>query len=159
RDPEPASGPGLASMRRLLLDRSPGEIRGVVLLDGRPERLLIEREGEADRARCGEVWRGRIRSISRGFPGAFVDLCLERDGLMKLGESTGLSEGAAVEVDIVAEGRRDKGPALRLKGPAQGSPERLQGQAPVEARLKALAPDAGIEGGEDARDLADEAEE
>ena len=38
---------GAGGVRRAFLDRSPGETRGVVLLDGRPERLLIVRDGDA----------------------------------------------------------------------------------------------------------------
>jgi Ribonuclease G/E len=60
--------------RRLYLDRSPGEARAVVTLDGRIERLFIDREGEPLRARLGETWRGRVRTVARGFRGAFVDL-------------------------------------------------------------------------------------
>ena len=41
------------STRTLFLDRGLGEDRGVVLLDGRPERLLIAREGEAAAIQVG----------------------------------------------------------------------------------------------------------
>jgi Ribonuclease G/E len=147
------------SKRRLYIDRSPGERRGVVLLDGRPERLLIERDGEAIRPRNGEVWRGRIRSLSKAFRGAFIDLGLERDGLMKLDASMALSEGASIEAEVAAEGREDKGPTLRLIGPGQGAPGRIAEAPSLEARLKAFAPEAEIGGGEIAREAADLAEE
>lgn len=147
------------TVRRLLLDASPGERRGVVLLNGQPERLLIERDGEPLRPRSGEIWRGRLRSISRTFRGGFVDLGLGRDGLMKLDAGSALTEGAALEVEVLGEGRADKGPTLRLIGPAAGDPARLTTAASVEVRLQTFAPGARIETGEIAREAADMAEE
>ncbi len=159
RSAVPAS-PADEGRRRLLLDRRPGEARGVVLLDGRFERLAIEREGEPERARLGEVRRGRVRATARAFGGAFVDLGLERDGLMRADPAVGpVSEGAAVEVEILAEGRGDKGPALRLLRLAEGPPALLSHGPPLEARLRAWAPHAEIETGEAALDAADGAEE
>ena len=35
----------MSARRQAYLDASPGEVRGVVTLDGRPERLLIARDG------------------------------------------------------------------------------------------------------------------
>jgi len=52
------------SVRRLFLDRSPGEARGVVTLDGSPERLWIEREGVAGGPRLGERHRARVEELS-----------------------------------------------------------------------------------------------
>ena len=52
--------------RRTFLDRSPGEARGVVLLDGRPERLFIERDGEEQGPRLGERHRARVEELSPG---------------------------------------------------------------------------------------------
>lgn len=149
----------MSGVRKLYLDVCPGERRGVVLLDGCPERLIIERTGEPVRPRTGEIWRGRIRSLSRAFRGAFVDLGLERDGLMKLEGGQSFSEGAAVEVEVAAEGREDKGATLRLKGPSSGPPERLAEAAPLEERLQAFAPGVEIKRGDIAREAADLAEE
>lgn len=145
--------------RSLFLDRSPGERRGVVLLNGLPERLLIERDGEPERARAGEVRRGRVRSLSRAFRGAFVDLGLERDGLMKLEGVQGLSEGASVLAEVVAEGRGDKGATLRFHDRAEGPPELIRPALSLEARLRAYAPTAPVVAGDEAREAADLAEE
>jgi Ribonuclease G/E len=149
----------MSGERRLFLDRSPGEARGVVTLDGRLERLILEREGELVRPRLGEVWRGRVRATPRGFRGAFVDLGLERDGLMKAEPGAGaLHEGAIVEAEVAAEGRDDKGPALRLLARGAGAPGRLTPGPSLEDRLAAFAPGAAIETGDEASILADEAE-
>ena len=42
------------SGRAFFLDRCVGETRGVVTLDGRPERLMIARDGEAATTLLGE---------------------------------------------------------------------------------------------------------
>ncbi|HYF22668.1 MAG TPA: ribonuclease E/G [Caulobacteraceae bacterium] len=146
--------------RTLWLDRSPGEVRGVVVLDGEPERLLIQREDEPDRARLGEVRRGRVRALAKGFRGAFIDLGLEQDGLLKLSaDAPALTEGQAVEAEVAAEARADKAPSLRLRGLASGPPALLTPAPSLEERLRALAPDTTITTGEEAREAADEAEE
>ena len=145
--------------RRLYIDRSPGEARGVVTLDGKIERLLIDREQEPPRARLGETWRGRVRSVTPGFRGAFIDLGLDRDGLLALETGARLAEGAIIEVEVAAEARDDKGPALRFLRSGEGKPERLIAAPPIEVRLQAFAPEAEIETGDDARALADDAEE
>jgi Ribonuclease G/E len=149
----------VSGVRRLFLDRSPGEARAVVTLDGRFERLLIERDDEPPRARIGETWRGRVRTVTRGFRGAFIDLGLEADGLLALDAGAALVEGAIVEVEVTAEARDDKGPALRLLGAGEGKPQRLTPGASLEARLRGFAPDFGIETAEAARLAADAAEE
>ena len=73
----------MSGVRRAWLDVSPGERRGVVTLDGRPERLVIERDvldGEAAASpapapvRLGERWRVRIGARSPDRREAFVDL-------------------------------------------------------------------------------------
>jgi Ribonuclease G/E len=131
----------------------------VVTLDGKIERLFIDREGEPLRARLGEIWRGRVRTVARGFRGAFVDLGTERDGLVSLGTGAAPVEGAIIEVEVAAEARGDKGPALRRLSAGEGKPQRLMEAPPLEIRLRAFAPDAEIEGGDDARARADEAED
>jgi Ribonuclease G/E len=146
-----------ASLRRLYLDRCPGERRGVVTLDGRPERLLIERDGEAVLPRLGERWRGRIRRRLPHMGGAFLDLGAGPDALLK--GAANLPEGAAVEVEITAEARSGKGPAAVYRGQAEGTPARLSPGASLEARLRAFAPQSPLAEGDAAREAADLAEE
>ncbi len=131
----------------------------MVTLNGRFERLLIEREGEPPRPRLGETWRGRVRTVTRGFRGAFIDLGLDRDGLLTLDPSTRLAEGAIIDIEVTAEARDDKGPALRLLGAGEGKSQRLTAAPPLDVRLQAFAPDVTIETGDEARHAADAAEE
>jgi Ribonuclease G/E len=150
----PPQGP--SATRRLFLDRSPGELRGVVTLGGRPERLLIEREGEEGLPRLGERWRGRIRRRLPHMGGAFLDLGSGPDALLK--GAANLPEGAAVEVEITAEARAGKGPAAVYRGQGSGPPERLERPPPLIERLRAFAPQAPVAEGGPAREAADLAE-
>ena len=144
-------------VRALFLDRSVGELRGVVQLRGRPERLLIERPGEAAVQKLGARVCARVRRIERALGMAFLDLGEGPDAVVS-GQGT-LNEGAAVEVEILAEARADKGPVVRVIGPAEGEAPRLLTPGPsLEERLKLFAPRAPLTRGPDARDAADEAE-
>jgi len=147
------------SRRRLLLDRSPGEARGVVLLDGRPERLWIEREGDAWGPRLGERHRARVEEVSPGLGLARLILAGALEAALPLGKTDRPHRGASIEIEIAAEPRGGKAAVARLIGPAAGPPEKLQAAPSLEARLAAAAPGAGVVGGEEAREAADEAEE
>lgn len=141
---------------RILLDEAIGETRAAVLREGRPERLLIEREAGPDpRLRLGARVRGRIRKLARGGGFAFVDLGVAPDAAVSLGAAKGLSEGAALELEITAEPRADKGPVARLIGPASGPPALLAPAPTLRERLAALAPDVRLETGPEAREAID----
>lgn len=144
-------------MRRLYLDRCPGERRGVVQLDGRPERLLIERDGEAEITR-GALYRGRVVAVSARMGLARLDLG-EATASLKLKRDAPLAEGAIVEVEITAEPGRGKGAFVALVAShAEGRLGLLRPPPPLVQRLQAYAPEVAIVDGEEARDAADEAE-
>jgi Ribonuclease G/E len=146
------------AVRRLYIDTAPGERRGVVTLDGRPERLLLERQGEAGPA-SGEHWIGRVRRMERGLATGFIDLSEGPDGVLTLtGDALRLAEGAAVAVEIASPARRGKGPVVRFLGLAEGPPHRLAAAPTLEAQLKAFAPGQVITTGDLAREVADMAQ-
>jgi Ribonuclease G/E len=147
------------SERRLYLDAGAGETRGVVTLDGRPERLLIRRDGDLDCQAPGAVVVGRVRKVERALALAFVDLGGGPDGVLAVRpELDRLVEGQAVLVEVRSEARADKGASLRRVGEASGPP-RVDTPAPgLEAELAAIAPHAHIVTGRAARDMADAAE-
>ena len=145
--------------RRLFLDACPGERRGVVVLEGQPERLLIERDGEADRPRLGEIWRGRVGASAPGFRGVFIDLGAGPAGLLAAEAGASPAEGAMLEVEVASEARADKGPVVRRRGPGEGAAGRVTAQASLEERLQAFAPGEAIFTGDAAREAADLAEE
>jgi Ribonuclease G/E len=146
--------------RRLYLDESLGEARGVVQLDGRPERLLIVRDGDLPVQQAGAAAVARVRRIERGLSTAFLDLGQGPDAVLPLsGPHSAISEGQAVAVEIVAPARRAKGAVARMLGPQFGEPRLLTPGPTLAERLQAFAPGQAIVRGEDARDAADEAEE
>jgi len=144
--------------RRAYLDAGVGETRGVVTLDGRPERLLIARDGDLACQALGAQVVGRVRKIERQLAIAFVDLGAGPEGIVNLRPEMGrLREGQAIQVEVRAEARAGKGAALRYLGEAEGSPRVEQPAPTIEAELAALVkapPQAGAE----ARAVADAAE-
>jgi Ribonuclease G/E len=148
------------SARRLYLDDAAGERRGVVTLDGRPERLLIERFDDVAVQQAGARVVARVRTLARPLNAAFLDLGQGPDALLPLtGAAKTLAEGALVEVEIVSGPRADKGAVVRLVGLAAGPLRLLEAPPPLEARLCGFAPGEAIILGPDARQAADAAEE
>ena len=145
--------------RRAYLDAGIGEARGVVVLDGRPERLLIVRDDDPPCQRLGARSVARARKIDRALGLAFLQLPEGPDAVLELRRESGrLVEGQALLVEIRSEGRGDKGPSVRLAGEAEGPPKLAAPAPALEETLAALAPDAAIETGPDARAFADAAE-
>ena len=147
------------SGRQFFLDRCPGEARGVVLQDGRPERLWIERQGAQPWPRLGERHRARVEELSPGLRLARLVLAGGQEAALPLAKTDPPPRGSAVEVEIAAEPRGGKAAVARLIGPASGPSERLQQAPSLEARLEAAAQGAEVQGGEAAREAADLAEE
>ncbi len=147
------------SIRKLYLDEAPGERRGVVTLDGQPERLFIERYDDIAVQQAGAWVVGRVCKIERVLNSAFIDLGEGPDAILPLtGEAQGVAEGAWLEVEVVSAARGEKGAVARLRGTGEG-PVRLLAAAPhMGSRLLACAEGAAIIGGAVARDAADIAE-
>ncbi|MGC1304287.1 MAG: ribonuclease E/G [Caulobacteraceae bacterium] len=145
--------------RCFFLDRSPGEVRGVVVLDGAPERLLLEREGD-ESPRLGAIYGGRVTEASARLNLARIDLGNGQVGSLRLrGLATPPHEGQRLNVTVVAEPAGGKPAALRLAEAQDDRQPGLLSPAPsVEARLRSLAGTAPIVEGELAREQADEAE-
>jgi Ribonuclease G/E len=145
--------------RTVFLDEGPGEDRGVVTLDGRPERLLIRRPDDLAVQALGARSVARVRRIERAMGGAFLELAEGPDALLALtGEAADLSEGAAVEIEIAAEARRGKAALARLIGRADGPPRLIKAAAGLAERLQTFAPGARLARGRAAREAADAAE-
>jgi len=148
------------NIRRLYLDVSPGERRAVVTLDGRPERLLIERDGDIVSQALGARLVGRVRAVNRAQNLAFVDLGEGPAAVLNFNPGRERpTEGQALEVEIRAEARGDKGAALRLIGLAEGSPRLLEAAPAIAARLQAFAGAADIVTSDVARATADRAQD
>ena len=144
----------------VLLDEGPGEVRGVLVRDGRYERLIVQREDDPVQHRLGARSLGRVREVEAGYRAAFVDLgCEGPAGFLPLGKTERLRVGEGVEVEVTAEPREDKGPTLRRRGAGEGQPRLIQAGPDVRARLAALAPGLDPVGGAAAIRARLEAEE
>jgi hypothetical protein len=148
------------SARRFFLDTGFGESRGVVMLAGRPERLMIVRDADLPIQALGARSVARVRSVDRAQGLAFMDLGEGPDAVINLVSDIGpIREGGWAEIEIRAEARASKGGAARWLAPGEG-PIRLLASPPrLEERLAALAKGAQVELGPAARDAADAAQD
>jgi Ribonuclease G/E len=147
------------SGRAFFIDRCVGETRGVVTLDGRPERLLIARDGEAAATLLGARCVARVRTVDKAIGAAFLDLPGGEEALLSLRpDEVPPVRGAVVEVEIRTESRRDKLATVRLIGEAKGEPRSLEAAPDIESELRALAKDGKLVEGFGAREAADAAQ-
>ena len=147
----------MSGERRAFLDHAPGEVRGVVLLHGRPEHLLIGREDEVE-PRMGAIYAARVEAVSPRMGLARLDLGARPGTLRVRGSAVLPPVGERLEVEVVAEPARGKPAAMRLVGPGpSGAPGLLRPGATVEQQLLTLGC-AGWMTGEDARAQADAAQ-
>lgn len=146
------------SERRIFLDRGIGESRGVVTIDGAPERLIIRREGDEPKLRLGARLVARVANIEPALATAFLDLGGGAEAILPFKPEARPVRGAALEIEIRSEPRRGKLATARAIGPGEGPP-RLLGETPdLAEELRALARGADLVEGRAARDMADAAE-
>ena len=146
------------SERRLYLDRGIGEDRGVVLLDGRAEHLMIVREGEPAETRLGARVAGRVRKVEPAFASAFVDLGGGHEALMAFKPDQRPVEGSMLEVEVRSEPRKGKLATVRALGNANGVPRVLSPARSLAEQLGDMVRDTKITEGPEARQVADRAE-
>jgi hypothetical protein len=147
--------------RRLYLDDAPGERRGVVTLDGLPERLLIERSDDLAVQQLGAQVAARVRRIEPTLKTAFLDMGAGPDAVLSLigPAAKGLHEGAWLEVEIVSAARTGKGAVARLLSPTDGPSRLIAPAPPLQTRLQGFVPSVAIVDGAAAREAADLAED
>lgn len=146
----------------VFLDDTPGEIRGGLLRDGRFERLIIHRDDDPPQHRLGARSVGRVIEADAAFRAVFVDLgCDGPSGFLPLAKGESLRTGEIVEVEVTAERREAKGPALKRLGAGEGKPRLIAAGPDVAERLRFLAPGGvpitGVEAIQASRDAEAEA--
>jgi hypothetical protein len=142
--------------RRIYIDKAPGETRGVVTLDGRPERLLVERDEEAW-PRLGLRRRARVTLVDRNLGLAVLDLGEGQEASLRLkADRAPPVQGQFLDIEIAIEPQGGK-PALARMLPAEAGP--APRPPSLEERLRLLAPGAPVVVGPEARAAADEAED
>lgn len=146
------------SQRRIYLDRGVGEQRAVITLDGRPERLIIRRDGDDPRLRLGAHLVARVANVEPALATAFLDLGGGLEAILPFKSDAKPVRGQAVEVEIRSEPRRGKLAIARLIGEGQGAPRRLDEGVDLAGELSGLIREASFVEGRAAREMADEAE-
>jgi Ribonuclease G/E len=112
-------------------------------------QAIVEREGEG--SLIGALYLGRVVRVERNLNAAFVEIGLDKPGLLPLKKHDKISEGDAIAVMVKREAREDKGvrlgrafPSARNPGSdTQRTPPALLQPAPTmwQHALKVLAPD------------------
>jgi Ribonuclease G/E len=146
------------SERRIYLDRGLGESRGVVTLDGRPERLLIRRDDDEPRLMLGARLVARVASLEPALSTAFLDLGNGAEAILSFKPDARPVRGAAIEVEIRGEPRRGKLAVTRAIGSGEGAPRQVAPAPDLATELQALVHGATLVEGRAARDVADEAQ-
>jgi ribonuclease G len=102
----------------LLIAAGPGELRGVLVEDGRAVDLRIVRDGEG--GRVGEVHLGRVVRLLPALQAALVEIGLDRPAFLAIEDTAGaanrrLAEGDSVLVQITREAQGDKAASVSLR--------------------------------------------
>jgi len=96
--------------QEMLIETVGDETRIVVLRDGEPFDLFIERG--ARKSLVGNIYLGRVETVSKGIGAAFVDIGENKAGFLPLRMDRVPAEGEAVRVQVTRDGYREKGPQL-----------------------------------------------
>jgi len=107
--------PGLPPVERVLIDAPPGLLRAVVLRDGLPWALHVERSERP--SRVGDIHLGRVRRVAPGMGLAFVDIGAAVPAVLRIGgrRQPAPHEGQALMVQVRADARDGKGAILTAR--------------------------------------------
>jgi Ribonuclease G/E len=146
------------TQRRAYIDRGIGETRGVVTLDGRPERLIVRRADEDPRTWIGAQVAARVESVEPAIATAFLDLGGGQEAILPFKPDARPVRGSLLAVEIRSEPRRGKLAVVRALGEAEGVPRLLEPPRDLAESLRLLARADAVVEGSAAREAADEAE-
>lgn len=125
------------SERRAYLYKGVGETVGVVTLDGRAERLIVQWPGDDMLDAEGVRGVARVKSIERAFGAAFVALPGGADILLPIKpDMPKLVQGGLVEIEIRTASRADKAAVARFVGEGEGEPRVLAAAPTLEEQLR-----------------------
>jgi ribonuclease G len=130
--------------RELLIAVGPGELRALLVEDGRASELRIVREDGG--GRVGDIHLGRVVKILPALPAALVEIGLERPAFLSAEDAAGaappdkrdagiaawLTEGQSVLVQVTREAQGDKAVSVRMRPRLAG---RLLTLTPLRSKL------------------------
>lgn len=146
--------------RWLFLDRAIGETRGLIVHDGRPERLVIQRDGDDPVLTEGARSIARVRKIEKVMSSAFLELPGGAEAILALKpDMPPLVQGGSVEIEIKSEPRNGKLAVARFIEEAKGAPRLTAEPGDLAEQLMLWAGTEEVFEGPEARAAIDEAEE
>ena len=86
------------------------EMRVILLDDGIPADLIIERETK--KSLVGNIYKGRVETINRGLGAAFIDLGEQNAGFLPVDRDDYPIEGESIWVQVRRDGYKSKGPQV-----------------------------------------------
>lgn len=93
---------------KIIIGASADETRMGLVENGKLVEYLVERT--AEQHLVGSIFKGRVCNVVRGIQAAFVDIGLEQNAFLYLGEAMDVTEGQSVVVQISKDARGTKGP-------------------------------------------------
>lgn len=96
------------TIAKIVIGVSEDENRMGLVEDGKLMEYLVERQGEQHLV--GSVFKGRVCNVVRGIQAAFVDIGLEQNAFLYLGDNKQITEGQSLLVQISKDARGTKGP-------------------------------------------------
>ena len=94
--------------QQIIISSTPEEVRMGLVHDGILQEFMVERAMSAHLV--GSIFLGRVSNIVKGIQAAFIDIGLEQNAFLYLGDSRDLTEGASVMIQIIKDPRGTKGP-------------------------------------------------
>ena len=70
--------------KEIVIDVNPYQTRVVLLEDGSPSEIYIERRGKE--RLVGNIYKGKVQNVLPGMQAAFVDIGLERNAFLYAGD-------------------------------------------------------------------------
>ncbi len=128
---------------------NPEETRMGIAENGRLMEYIVERKSNSQLV--GSIFSGRVCNVVRGIQAAFIDIGLDKNAFLYLGDKADITEGQKVLVEITKDARGTKGPtatldlslpgryAVLLPGAAYIGISRKITESAERARLKKIA--------------------
>ena len=93
---------------RIIIGVAQDETRMGIINDGKLVEYLVERAEENHLV--GNIYKGRVCNVVKGIQAAFIDIGLEQNAFLYLGEKMDITEGQSIMVQISKDARSTKGP-------------------------------------------------
>ena len=94
--------------QQIIISSTPEEVRMGLVNNGILQEFMVERAMSAHLV--GSIFLGRVSNVVKGIQAAFIDIGLDRNAFLYLGDSSDLTEGASVMIQITKDPRGTKGP-------------------------------------------------